>query len=183
MGGLATTHQIAKAVLNYLVNPISVCHAAIITVGDELLSGQYLNTNLQNLSQSLERKNIQVTRHFVCADQLQQISKTVISCLRQEDLIIISGGLGPTSDDKTRDAIAQAVKKPLVHHENVWQKIKGQLQQLDIVPDTIMHVKLCFLKQQKCLIILLEQHLVFTFPVIEVLLLFCLVRLHKLLCF
>ncbi|WP_438721442.1 isocitrate/isopropylmalate family dehydrogenase [Bartonella rochalimae] len=136
LGGLATTHQMAKAVLNYLVNPISVCHAAIITVGDELLSGQYLNTNLQNLSQSLERQNIQVTRHFVCADQLQQISETVISCLGQEDLIIISGGLGPTSDDKTRDAIAQAVKKPLVHHENVWQKIKGQLQQLGIAPDT-----------------------------------------------
>ncbi|VEJ45819.1 isocitrate/isopropylmalate dehydrogenase family protein [Bartonella vinsonii] len=136
LGGLATTRQMAEAVLHSLVNPISVCRAAIITVGDELLSGQYLNTNLQDLSQSLNKRNIQVTRHFVCADQLQQISETVIACLGQEDLIIISGGLGPTSDDKTRDAIAQAVQKPLVHHEAVWQTIKGQLQRLGIAPDS-----------------------------------------------
>ncbi|WP_375644021.1 MULTISPECIES: isocitrate/isopropylmalate family dehydrogenase [unclassified Bartonella] len=135
LGGLATTHQMAKAVLNSLVNPVSVCHAAIITVGDELLSGQYLNTSLQDLSQSLNKRNIQVTRHFVCADQLKHISETVVSCLGQEDLIIISGGLGPTSDDKTRDGVAQAVKQPLVHHEDVWQTIKGQLQRLGITAD------------------------------------------------
>ncbi|WP_208434465.1 isocitrate/isopropylmalate dehydrogenase family protein [Bartonella taylorii] len=135
LGGVASTRQMAEAVLNSLVKPISVCRAAIITVGDELLSGQYLNTNLQYLSQSLNRRNIQVTQHFVCADQLQQISETVIACLGQEDLIIISGGLGPTSDDKTRDAVAQAVQQPLVHHEAVWQTIKGQLQRLGIAPD------------------------------------------------
>ncbi|WP_406604185.1 isocitrate/isopropylmalate family dehydrogenase [Bartonella gliris] len=135
LGGGASTRQMAEAVRNALVNPVSVCRAAIITVGDELLSGQYLNTNLQDLSQSLNKRNIQVTRHFVCADQLQQISDTVIACLGQEDLIIISGGLGPTSDDKTRDAIAQAVQQPLVHHEAVWQTIKGQLGRLGIAPD------------------------------------------------
>ncbi|MBB4076956.1 molybdenum cofactor synthesis domain-containing protein [Bartonella fuyuanensis] len=135
LGGKASTRQMAEAVLNSLVNPVSVCRAAIITIGDELLSGQYLNTNLQDLSQSLNKRNIQVTRHFVCADQLQKISETVIACLGQEDLIIISGGLGPTSDDKTRDAIAQAVQQPLVHHEAVWQTIKGQLQRLGIAPD------------------------------------------------
>ncbi|WP_375673703.1 isocitrate/isopropylmalate family dehydrogenase [Bartonella sp. TS82HLJMH] len=135
LGGVASTRQMAEAVRNSLVNPVSVCHAAIITVGDELLSGQYLNTNLQDLSQSLNKRNIQVTRHFVCADQLQKISETVVSCLGQEDLIIISGGLGPTSDDITRDAVAKAVQQPLVYHEDVWQTIKGQLQRLGITAD------------------------------------------------
>ncbi|GAA4665598.1 hypothetical protein GCM10023262_13250 [Bartonella pachyuromydis] len=136
LGGLASTRQMAQAVLNSLENPVSVCRAAVITVGDELLSGQYLNTNLQDLSQSLEKRNIQVTRHFVCVDQLQQMCETVIACLGQEDLIIISGGLGPTSDDKTRDAVAQAVRQPLIHHEDVWQTIKAQLERLGIVPDS-----------------------------------------------
>ncbi|MGF7158008.1 isocitrate/isopropylmalate family dehydrogenase [Bartonella heixiaziensis] len=135
LGSLASTRQMAEAVLKSVVNPVSVCRAAIITVGDELLSGQYLNTNLQDLSQSLNKRNIQVTRHFVCADQLQQISETVIACLGQEDLIIISGGLGPTSDDITRDAVAKAVQQPLLHHEDVWQTIKGQLQRLGITAD------------------------------------------------
>ncbi|WP_455479092.1 isocitrate/isopropylmalate family dehydrogenase [Bartonella sp. B23] len=135
LGGLATTRQMAQAVLNSLVKPVPVYRAAIITVGDELLSGQYLNTNLQDLSQILEKRNIQVTRHFVCADQLQQISETVIACLGQEDLIIVSGGLGPTSDDRTRDAIAQAVKKPLLHDEDVWKIIKAQLHRLGVIPD------------------------------------------------
>lgn len=136
LGGLASTRQMAQAVLNSLENPVAVCRAAVITVGDELLSGQYLNTNLQDLSQSLEKRNIQVTRHFVCADQLQQMCETVIACLGQEDLIVISGGLGPTSDDKTRDAVARAVGKPLVHHEDVWQTIKAQLERLGISPDS-----------------------------------------------
>ncbi|AQX19631.1 Isocitrate/isopropylmalate dehydrogenase [Bartonella sp. WD16.2] len=50
LGGLASTRQMAKAVVSFIVNPTPVCRAAIITVGDELLSGQYLNTNLQDLS-------------------------------------------------------------------------------------------------------------------------------------
>ncbi|WP_078674240.1 isocitrate/isopropylmalate family dehydrogenase [Bartonella elizabethae] len=135
LGGSASPRQMVQAVSNSLANPVSSYRAAIITVGDELLSGQYLNTNLQDLSQSLEKRNIQVTRHFVCADQLQQISETIVSCLGQEDLIIISGGLGPTSDDKTRDGVSQAVRQPLVHHEDVWQTIKGQLERLKIAPD------------------------------------------------
>ncbi|WP_273758554.1 isocitrate/isopropylmalate dehydrogenase family protein [Bartonella sp. AU55XJBT] len=135
LGGSASTRQMAETVSNCLTNPISSYRAAIITVGDELLSGQYLNTNLQDLSQSLEKRNIQVTRHFVCADQLQQISETIVSCLGQEDLIIISGGLGPTSDDKTRDSVAQAVRQPLVHHEDVWHTVKDQLERLGIAPD------------------------------------------------
>ncbi len=134
-GGEASSRQMAETVGHFLVKPISVYRAAIITVGDELLSGQYLNTNLQDLSQSLEKRNIQVTRHFVCADQLQQISETIVSCLGQEDLILISGGLGPTSDDKTRDSVAQAVRQPLVHHEDVWHTVKGQLARLGIAPD------------------------------------------------
>ncbi|WP_039758382.1 isocitrate/isopropylmalate family dehydrogenase [Bartonella queenslandensis] len=135
LGGSASPRQMAETVRNSLVNPLSMYRAAIITVGDELLSGQYLNTNLQDLSQSLSKRNIQVTRHFVCADQLQQISDTIVSCLGQEDLIIISGGLGPTSDDKTRYSVSQAVRQPLIHHEDVWQTIKGQLEQLGIASD------------------------------------------------
>lgn len=151
LGGLASTRQMTKAVVNSIVNPIPVCRATIITVGDELLSGQYLNTNLQDLSQSLEKRNIQVTRHFVCADQLQKISETIIACLGQEDLIILSEGLGPTSDDKTRDAIAQAVQQPLLYHDAVWQTIKGQLQQLGIVPDTSNARQALFPKTAKVL--------------------------------
>ncbi|WP_212112950.1 isocitrate/isopropylmalate family dehydrogenase [Bartonella queenslandensis] len=135
LGGDSSSRQMAKAVCNSLVNPLSMYRAAVITVGDELLSGQYLNTNLQDLSQSLNKRNIQVTRHFVCADCLQQISDTVVSCLGQEDLIIISGGLGPTSDDKTRYSVSQAVMQPLEHHEDVWQTIKGQLERLGIASD------------------------------------------------
>ncbi len=135
LGGDASPRHMAEAVGNLPTNPASLYRTAIITVGDELLSGQYLNTNLQDLSQSLEKRNIQVTRHFVCADQLQQISDTITSCLGQEDLILISGGLGPTSDDKTRDSVFQAVRRPLVHHEDVWHTIKGQLERLGIAPD------------------------------------------------
>ncbi|AGF74867.1 hypothetical protein BAnh1_09970 [Bartonella australis AUST/NH1] len=132
LGGVSSTKDFANNIIDTIEINQKTCISSVITIGDELLSGQYLNTNLQSLSKQLEEKNIRVRKQFVCADSLKQISETIIQCLDQDDLIIISGGLGPTSDDKTRDAVAIAVQRPLIHHEIVWETVQSQLKRLGI---------------------------------------------------
>lgn len=135
LNGMSSTTEMAAAIMDAVASPNSHRTAAVITIGSELTSGQYLNTNLQDLSQKLVNKNIKVRRQFVCDDSFKQISETIIQCLGTEDLIIISGGLGPTSDDKTRQSVALALQKPLLYNEQEWETVKRQLQQLNIKID------------------------------------------------
>jgi isocitrate/isopropylmalate dehydrogenase len=117
LGGTATTDEMAQAILRELTQPVISKTASVITIGDELLSGQYVNSNQQHISQRLEKSRYQVRFQAACADNLSQISSLVTSRIGQDDLIVICGGLGPTSDDKTREAVAHAIGKPLVHDE------------------------------------------------------------------
>jgi molybdenum cofactor synthesis domain-containing protein len=124
LGGTATTDEMAQAILRELTQPVISKTASVITIGDELLSGQYVNSNQQHISQRLEKSRYQVRFQAACADNLSQISSLVTSRIGQDDLIVICGGLGPTSDDKTREAVAHAIGKPLVHDEGVGRPFR-----------------------------------------------------------
>lgn len=127
LGGQATTEEMAKAIIDALVQPAIAKTASVIAIGDELLSGQCLNTNQQAISQCLEKAHYQVRFQATCADNIPQISSVVTGRIGQDDLIVVCGGLGPTSDDKTREAIAQVLNKPLVHNEETWKTIERRL--------------------------------------------------------
>ncbi|BBS36827.1 hypothetical protein WP5S18E01_16740 [Enterobacter cloacae] len=135
LGGTATTDEMAQAILRELTQPVISKTASVITIGDELLSGQYVNSNQQHISQRLEKSRYQVRFQAACADNLSQISSLVTSRIGQDDLIVICGGLGPTSDDKTREAVAHAIGKPLVHDEGVWETIQTQLRAFGVKND------------------------------------------------
>src|SRR5262249_13707400 len=88
--------------------------AEIIAIGSELVSGESLDTNSQWLSQRLERLGISVAFHTTLGDDLaDHLSAFRIACDRAE-LVIVTGGLGPTQDDLTREALAEAAGGPLV---------------------------------------------------------------------
>ena len=80
----------------------------IVTVGDELLLGDTINGNAAWLGQRLAGAGLTVTRSVVVADELEAIVDAVTSALERADAVITTGGLGPTSDDVTRDALALA---------------------------------------------------------------------------
>lgn len=88
-------------------------HAEIIAVGDELSSGQRLDTNSQWLSQRLGDLGIQVNRHTTVGDNLALNVSTLQEAAARSQIIVITGGLGPTLDDLTREAMAQAFNRPL----------------------------------------------------------------------
>jgi nicotinamide-nucleotide amidase len=82
--------------------------AEVISIGDELTTGQRLDTNSQWLSQRLADLGVRVLRHTTVADDLAENVAAFAEASRRVDLVIATGGLGPTADDLTRDAIAAA---------------------------------------------------------------------------
>ena len=92
-------------------------NAIIISIGNELTSGQSLDTNSAHLSRRLEQRGISVLAHETVADQQAAIVEALLQASRRAELVIVTGGLGPTADDLTRHALAAAMGSELVLHE------------------------------------------------------------------
>ena len=96
----------------------------IIAVGTELLLGNIVNTNAQYLSQKLADLGIDVYYHVVVGDNLKRLTETIKTSLERSDLVITSGGLGPTVDDLTKEGVSQALGLKLLPDEESIEKIK-----------------------------------------------------------
>ena len=90
--------------------------AEIVGVGTELLLGQIANTNAQWMSETLAEVGVDVLHHQVVGDNLDRIVAALRLALDRADVVLVTGGLGPTDDDITRDAIAVVMGVPLVRH-------------------------------------------------------------------
>jgi len=103
-------------------------HAEIIANGDEITCGKILDTNSQWLSQELEDLGVAVQYHTTVGDDLDAMVDVLRIAMNRVDLIIWTGGLGPTADDLTRQAFADAVGVPLVRDEESFRQVQGILQ-------------------------------------------------------
>ena len=99
-------------------------HAEIISIGDELTSGQILDTNSQWLSQRHEELGIRVLYHTTVGDDLGAIVGVFRQAINRADVIVTTGGLGPTADDLTREALAKAAGCELEMHADVLEDIR-----------------------------------------------------------
>ncbi len=99
--------------------------AEIIAIGDELTSGQRIDTNSAWLSQQLEQLGIRVMQHGTVADDLASCQSAIREALDRTDLLVCTGGLGPTSDDLTRPAIAGALQVKLEQSDAALQHIRN----------------------------------------------------------
>jgi nicotinamide-nucleotide amidase len=98
--------------------------AEIITIGTELLLGQIIDTNAAFISQQLANIGFDVYRKTSVGDNEARISAVISKALKRSDVVITTGGLGPTVDDKTREAVALATERELVLDEKLLQEIK-----------------------------------------------------------
>lgn len=99
--------------------------AEVIAIGDELTSGQRLDTNSQWLSERLGELGIRVMYHTTVADDLSANVRVFREAIDRADLIITTGGLGPTADDLTREAIAAATSRELELHAPSLEHIRA----------------------------------------------------------
>ncbi|NLT35647.1 MAG: competence/damage-inducible protein A [Gaiellales bacterium] len=103
--------------------------AEMIFTGDELLRGDIVNSNQAFLGEALLRAGLFATHSLCVADSLDLIAHAVEEALaRQPDVLLLSGGLGPTEDDLTREAVAQALGLELVHHEELLEQVAARFQ-------------------------------------------------------
>ncbi len=100
-------------------------HAELIAVGTELLLGSIVNTDAQMLSQALAGLGINVYYHTVVGDNPQRLAQVLEQAKGRADLIITTGGLGPTCDDLTKQVVAAAFGRKLVFHEESAQRIRS----------------------------------------------------------
>jgi nicotinamide-nucleotide amidase len=98
--------------------------AHIITIGDEILIGQTLNTNAAYIGGKLADIQVFVKKSSVVADQEQEILKEFKNCWENNDLVVVTGGLGPTHDDVTRQCIVKFFNTELVQNKDVLEEIK-----------------------------------------------------------
>ncbi|MHC2070983.1 CinA family nicotinamide mononucleotide deamidase-related protein [Bremerella sp. T1] len=98
--------------------------AEIVAIGDELTSGQRLDTNTQWISQQLEMLGIEVLFHTTVGDDLEANIQVIKNALARANLVISTGGLGPTDDDLTRQALANATSTSLELHAESLEHIQ-----------------------------------------------------------
>lgn len=102
--------------------------AELVAVGSELTSGHVLNTNVCWLSQRLADCGIRTVFHTTVGDEAERMAEALRTATRRADLVIVTGGLGPTRDDFTREVIARAAGKPLVRHQPSVEDIAGKFR-------------------------------------------------------
>lgn len=97
--------------------------AALCSVGTELLLGDLVDTNAAWLSQRLTEVGVRVTSHLALGDAIDELETGLRWLIDHNDLVVVGGGLGPTTDDLTREAVAQAAGVTLEHRDDLAETI------------------------------------------------------------
>jgi nicotinamide-nucleotide amidase len=108
-------------------------NAEIIAVGSEMLTHKRVDTNSLFLTEQLNNLGIEVTAKHVIGDDLERLAGTIRRALGAVQLVILSGGLGPTEDDLTRDAVAVALDRRQVYNAGISDSIEQRFRQMNRV--------------------------------------------------
>lgn len=100
----------------------------IITIGTELLLGEITDTNSTYIARTLRDHGIDIYRITTIGDNPGRIASTIREALHRAEIVITTGGLGPTVDDPTRQAVADAVDRELIFEEELWDQILERFQ-------------------------------------------------------
>lgn len=108
--------------------------AAILTVGDEILIGQVTDTNATYMAAALNEEGIEIVEHLSVADSRDGIKDGLDRALAHADLVLMTGGLGPTKDDITKQVLAEYFETELVFHQESWERLTRLYQRFGREP-------------------------------------------------
>ncbi len=97
--------------------------AEIITIGTEILRGEIVDTNTRYLAKNLRGLGVDLYRTITIGDNEERIADAIREAMRRADIVITTGGLGPTIDDPTREAVAKAVGVQTEFREDLWAQV------------------------------------------------------------
>jgi nicotinamide-nucleotide amidase len=104
--------------------------AEIIAIGSELLTPQRIDTNSLFLTEELNSLGVEVTTKCIVGDDRDRLSDVVRRAVARSQIVILSGGLGPTEDDVTRDAVAQAIDRKMIFHPEIASQLEHRFLQM-----------------------------------------------------
>src|SRR5690242_12918566 len=104
--------------------------AEIIAVGSEMLTSQRVDTNSLYLTDQLNALGVEVVTKWVIGDDLHRLADAIRHSVSRSEILILSGGLGPTEDDLTRDAVALALDRRLVFHAEIATQLEQRFAQM-----------------------------------------------------
>jgi nicotinamide-nucleotide amidase len=99
-------------------------NATLITIGDEILSGNTVDTNSTFIAEQLKNIGIKTMQIFTVSDEIETIKKTLKLAFEMSDLVITTGGLGPTKDDRTKTAYKEYFNDELVLDDATFEHLK-----------------------------------------------------------
>ena len=97
--------------------------AEIITIGTEILLGEIVDTNTRHIAQTLRGMGVDLYRTITIGDNTERIAEAIHNSMNRAEIVITTGGLGPTVDDPTREAVALAAGVELEFREDLWQEV------------------------------------------------------------
>jgi nicotinamide-nucleotide amidase len=116
----------------------------ILSIGTELLLGNIINTNAQWISEQLSLLGLNHFRQSTVGDNCGRIIEVIQEISKRSNLLITTGGLGPTPDDLTTEAIAKSFNESLFEKPHLWDEIKQKLPNLNLKDDSSSLRKQCF---------------------------------------
>ena len=116
----------------------------ILSIGTELLLGNIINTNAQWISEQLSQLGLNHFRQSTVGDNCDRIIKVIQEISKRSNLLITTGGLGPTPDDLTTEAIAKSFNVSLFERPHLWDEIKHKLPNAKLKDDSSSLRKQCF---------------------------------------
>lgn len=108
--------------------------AELITIGSELLLGETVDTNAAHVARTLGEAGIPLRRKVSVADDVALIAAEVAAATALAPIVLTTGGLGPTQDDPTREAVARATGRPLVFRPDLWEQVKARFRAFGRIP-------------------------------------------------
>jgi len=100
-------------------------NAEIIAIGSELLLGQILDTNTSSIAKKLAESGVELIRTATVGDDLQRMKEVIREAIARSHIIITTGGIGPTEDDLTREAVAEVFNRPLQFQPHLMEQIEA----------------------------------------------------------
>lgn len=128
----ATIAQLTETIIEEILKPKRQKTIAFLATGSELLTGEVLEKNSHFAATLLHQAGGKVSTKVVVSDEEQEISCQLLQLLDRHDAVITIGGLGPTTDDRTRFAVAEATELALELHQPSWAHVKARLKKFGL---------------------------------------------------
>ena len=108
--------------------------AEIITIGTEILLGEIVDTNTRHIALTLRELGVDLYRTITIGDNADRIASAIQHSMQRADIVITTGGLGPTVDDPTREAVAKAMGVETEFREDLWQQVVAAIARYKRTP-------------------------------------------------